>query len=79
MFQNCFETHSFDELILFTIRLTHLGHTTAIKYKPENVPICVIAKAKAFAQIQKHLSQTEESPPNPLLGSVMFLLAFEVR
>jgi hypothetical protein len=78
IFQQCFEHHAFDELILFTIRLTHLGHTTAISYRPENVPICVQAKGKALAQIQHHISTTVEMPPNPLLGSIMFLLSFEV-
>lgn len=77
--QQCFENHAFDELILFTIRLSHLGHTTAISYRPENIPVCVHAKAKALAQIQQHVSATTEMPPNALLGSIMFLLSFEVR
>ncbi|KAK5049442.1 hypothetical protein LTR84_004371 [Exophiala bonariae] len=76
--QQCFENHAFDELILFTIRLSHLGHTTAISYRPENVPVCVRAKAKALAQIQQHVSVTTEMPPNALLGSIMFLLSFEI-
>ena len=79
MFQNCFEHHAFDELILFTVRLSHLGHTTAISYRPENVPICVAAKAKALAQIQRHVSETKSTPSHPLLVSVMLLLSFEVR
>lgn len=79
MLQYCFENQAFDELILFTIRLSHLGHTTAISYRPENVPVCIHVKAKALAQIQQHISATRGMPSNALLGSIMFLLSFEVR
>lgn len=78
LFQKCFENHAFDELILFTIRLSHLGHTTAIAYRAENVPLCVHMKAKALSRIQHHVSTTTEMPPTPLIGSIMFFLSFEV-
>ncbi|KEF62138.1 uncharacterized protein A1O9_00110 [Exophiala aquamarina CBS 119918] len=78
LFQNCFEDQAFDELILFTIRLSHLGHTTAIAYRSENVPLCVHMKANALSRIQHHVSTTTEMPPIPLIGAIMFFLSFEI-
>ena len=78
LFQKCFQDQAFDELILFTLRLSHLGHTTAIAYRPENVPLCVQMKGKALSRIQRHVSATTEMPPIPLVGAIMFFLSFEV-
>ncbi|EXJ95810.1 hypothetical protein A1O1_00934 [Capronia coronata CBS 617.96] len=74
----CFEENASNELVLFTTHLVHLGHTTAIKFLEENVPICVSAKAKALNHLQQSLRETVLDPDPSLIGAVLLVLSFEM-
>jgi hypothetical protein len=66
-------------MVLFTIRLVHLGQITAIKFLQENVPICVCTKANALNRLQRSIREVVKRPPLALIGAVMLVLSFEVR
>ena len=55
-----------------------MGHTTAIKFAAENVPVCACAKAKALSLLQRHVGETVRNPSAELIGTVLLVLSFEV-
>ncbi|KIW72154.1 hypothetical protein PV04_00373 [Phialophora macrospora] len=74
----CFIDSPYDELVLFTVRLTYLGQITAIKFLRENVPICACTKANALNRLQRSIGDVAQKPPLALVGAVMLVLSFEM-
>ena len=55
-----------------------MGHTTAVRFAPEDIPICARAKAKTLGLLQRHVGETIQKPPAELIGAVLLVLSFEV-